>query len=290
MTVYQPAGCLGTTCTAALTPDEEYVLDASNRDARVLLREHASAFISRNHGPGEASYEAWIAQLHPENVRLDERLKTEGCEHQQIWQEALRLPTATSVSPPCGLVEISISTTFGLAVLSLDVALWLLDSVLSGIAEGAGGLRRRLIAHEKAHPTSPTQLLLLPTLLLSSLFEASFKLGSALLRTSGTLCISLLIGVGATVQGLVCVSPSAGRRFAARLHALSPRLRRRWRKLVQGHTSQVARIEATSTSTPAQPFLVPVVGTPMGEPVVATGTPVVQVAHGLPASDGDAKV
>ena len=62
-----------------------------------------------------------------------------------------------------------------------------------GVVSARGATKRRMRARSETS--------------LSSLVEASFKLGSALLRTSGTLGVSLLIGVGATVQGLLCVSP-----------------------------------------------------------------------------------
>eukprot|EP00322_Chrysochromulina_rotalis_P012166 CAMPEP_0115850814 /NCGR_PEP_ID=MMETSP0287-20121206/12159_1 /TAXON_ID=412157 /ORGANISM="Chrysochromulina rotalis, Strain UIO044" /LENGTH=253 /DNA_ID=CAMNT_0003304825 /DNA_START=76 /DNA_END=838 /DNA_ORIENTATION=- len=59
----------------------------ANEEARQLMREHVTSFISRN--GREASYEGWIAQLHPENVSIDQSLKMEGCEHQKIFLEAL---------------------------------------------------------------------------------------------------------------------------------------------------------------------------------------------------------
>ena len=78
-------------------PSEPEEVREANVAARRLMREHAIEFIARN--GAEASYEAWIAQLHPENVKIDERLKTEGCEHQRIFQDALGQPvTATRSS------------------------------------------------------------------------------------------------------------------------------------------------------------------------------------------------
>jgi len=81
-----------TAAAAALTVRDLTALaemESTNRETRAMLREHAAAFLSRRHGDEAPTYEAWIAQLHPENVKIDERLTAEGCEHQQIWQQAL---------------------------------------------------------------------------------------------------------------------------------------------------------------------------------------------------------
>jgi len=64
-------------------------VEVVNRETREMLRMHAANFLARHAGDEAVAYEAWIAQLHPENVKIDERLIAEGCEHQQIWQEAL---------------------------------------------------------------------------------------------------------------------------------------------------------------------------------------------------------
>jgi len=51
----------------------------------MLVREHLQDFLSRNPG---ATYEAWIASLHPENIQLDHRLRITGNPWLVVWAEA----------------------------------------------------------------------------------------------------------------------------------------------------------------------------------------------------------
>jgi hypothetical protein len=69
------------------------VMAASNEEARQLLVAHCQEYVKRN--GSESTYVSWIAMLHPENCKLDERLRKSGCEHQQIWSATISSRSAT---------------------------------------------------------------------------------------------------------------------------------------------------------------------------------------------------
>jgi len=296
MTPSKPATCLAA-ASSGLTAEEACALEMTNRDARQILRDHAASYMARSRG--DASYEGWIAHLHPENVRLDARLTTEGCEHQLVWQEAIctrdagaREPTSTC-GEHIGLVELSVGGAFALAVLSVDVALSLLDIVLTGAADWAGRLRRALISFLTARGSSTcaraSKGVLLPVVIVAAALEAGFKVGSLILRAVGSLTVCIVVGIGGALHGLLSLSPSAGRRASARLHALSPRLRRRFAKLAPtAHAFSKGRSYQPTTSLsepalqqqPAAAILQPVVGTPLAQqlhmPPLSVSVPLVK--------------
>ena len=57
------------------------------RDAQAagesLVREHLATYLKNN--GADASFEGWIAHLHPENVTLAGRLRLEGSAHAALW-------------------------------------------------------------------------------------------------------------------------------------------------------------------------------------------------------------
>lgn len=109
-------------------PDE---IQQINSQATELLRSHASAFVAQN--GHDATYLGWIAMLHPENVRVDERLMRDGCDHQKIFQEALQIfssshPTAADTSKDAELSkrlqaeEFAASAPFAMGSAAIRVA------------------------------------------------------------------------------------------------------------------------------------------------------------------------
>lgn len=262
-------GCMSSMPVAvASDADETVAVELANRNARALLRDHASAFVARN--GAEATFEGWIAQLHPENVQIDARLKSEGSEHLQIWHDAVR-SSPIHPSHRAGLVELSVGLALALAVTSIDVALWLLDVGLSSLGDSlANG--RCAVAERIRIVERPASAVLLPAVLVVASLEAASKLASAATRLCGTLAVASLSGAGGALLTLLTLSPRTGRHAAARLHAAAPRLRRRLRHLAERLKSQGAamctvlapssqvRSEKASTSRPfAKEPTVPIV-------------------------------
>ena len=97
---------------------------------------------------------------------------------------------------------------------------------------------------------SPMALVALPALLVAATAEAALKLGSAIVRTVGTLTITTVAAVGGGLIGLLALSPRSGRHAVTRLHALAPHLRRRLRHLVD--RIGAASSEAVSSSRHAR--------------------------------------
>jgi len=59
-----------------------------------VIRDHLHEFLARNPG---GSYEAWIADLHPENVELDPRLRNRGNPWLVVWGEASSFAKAKEI-------------------------------------------------------------------------------------------------------------------------------------------------------------------------------------------------
>jgi len=220
-------------CAGVLSDDDDLrALELSNRDARRILREHASHYITRNRA--EATYEGWIAQLHPENVRLDERLKTSGCEHQQIFFDAMRAPTKPTSDTFCrshaGLVEITVGTSLTVAVVAAEYALSLTEVALAAAGKSAGGARKTCIAVAvKRGSTGSAALSTLASLgaVVALSAELAFKLAALAIKLTETLTVPAIACVGGIVQGVLALSPADARRTAERLLAVRRAVRRR---------------------------------------------------------------
>ena len=93
---------------------------AANAAARAMLRGHLRDYVERN---GEdASYEAWIATVHPENVRLDDRLRLPQSEHRAMWEARPRVTTANRQAGSGGLVALLVGAVFAFAVFAAALA------------------------------------------------------------------------------------------------------------------------------------------------------------------------
>ena len=71
--------------SAADRAEAEAVRRASEEASLDVMRDHLREFL-RSNGP-DASFKAWIAMLHPENVRLDSRMDSVDSWHLQLWDE-----------------------------------------------------------------------------------------------------------------------------------------------------------------------------------------------------------
>eukprot|EP00419_Tripos_fusus_P065240 CAMPEP_0172920328 /NCGR_PEP_ID=MMETSP1075-20121228/203871_1 /TAXON_ID=2916 /ORGANISM="Ceratium fusus, Strain PA161109" /LENGTH=140 /DNA_ID=CAMNT_0013780329 /DNA_START=30 /DNA_END=449 /DNA_ORIENTATION=- len=80
----------------------------------VLVREHLQDFLARNPG---ATYEAWIASLHPENVQLDHRLRITGNPWLVVWAEAGANPRVREILCLQGFIAVLSVVWAGLCML-----------------------------------------------------------------------------------------------------------------------------------------------------------------------------
>ena len=93
---------------------------AANAAARAMLRDHLRDYVERN---GEdASYEAWIATVHPENVRLDDRLRLPQSEHRAMWDARPRTNANRHAGSGGGLVALLVGAVFAFAVFAAALA------------------------------------------------------------------------------------------------------------------------------------------------------------------------
>ena len=93
---------------------------AANAAARAMLRDHLRDYVERN--GDDASYEAWIATVHPENVRLDDRLRLPQSEHRAMWDARPRVTTASRQASGGGLVALLVGAVFAFAVFAAALA------------------------------------------------------------------------------------------------------------------------------------------------------------------------
>ncbi len=95
---------------------------AANAAARAMLRDHLRDYVERN--GDDASYEAWIATVHPENVRLDDRLRLPQSEHRAMWEARPRVTNANrqAGSGGGGLVALIVGAVFAFAVFAAALA------------------------------------------------------------------------------------------------------------------------------------------------------------------------
>jgi hypothetical protein len=69
---------------------------AAAAEGEALVRVHLDSFLQRN--GAEASFESWIAQLHPENVTVDSRLRLPDSRHAALWEQSVRSLAAAAES------------------------------------------------------------------------------------------------------------------------------------------------------------------------------------------------
>ena len=65
---------------------------AAAAEGEAVVYEHLERYLERN--GEEATFEGWIAQLHPENVRVDDRLLLPASRHATLWKEQRRRTAA----------------------------------------------------------------------------------------------------------------------------------------------------------------------------------------------------
>ena len=91
--------------SAADRTEAAAVRRASEEASLDIMKEHLQDFL-RSNGP-DVSFKAWIALLHPENVRLDSRMDSVDSWHLRLWNEVrdARLANAGGETQDAGGVE-----------------------------------------------------------------------------------------------------------------------------------------------------------------------------------------
>ena len=129
-------------------------VEATNAAARAMLRDHLRDYVERN--GDDASYEAWIATVHPENVRLDDRLRLPQSEHRAMWDARPRVTTASRQASGGGLVALIVGAVFAFAVYAAAIAFIAARAPLFFGARALSRLRGALRAYSCLLYTSPS--------------------------------------------------------------------------------------------------------------------------------------
>ena len=114
----------------------------SQEASKEIIRDHLSDYLSRN---PDGSFTSWIADLHPENVNVDDRLTKEDSEWLLLWraQKSMLPPMPCSSPPPThepiepqssGLIELIFGSSFTLFTITFVFGMELLMSLLLKLA------------------------------------------------------------------------------------------------------------------------------------------------------------
>ena len=94
---------------------------AANAAARAMLRDHLRDYVERN--GDDASYGAWIATVHPENVGSDDRLRLPQSSTSAMWDARPRVANANrQAGSGGGLVALLVGAVFAFAVFAAALA------------------------------------------------------------------------------------------------------------------------------------------------------------------------
>jgi hypothetical protein len=217
---------------SGLTKEEENEnrqVEVANQDARTLLAAHVASYIARN--KERATYEGWVALLHPENVQVDARLLQPGCEHRRIWEAALAAPPPAK-DHPCvrahhSFVELTIGSFFVIMVSS--AAMLLLLTRIPMQVTAAAMRQSRQESSARVHKGDMVSVLTVPVCAIAGTLELCFFACVIGLRLAEEVTLGALMGVGTLLHGMFALSPSAGRKALHRLLAVRRAVRRRMR-------------------------------------------------------------
>jgi hypothetical protein len=217
---------------SGLTREEEKEnrqVEIANKDARTLLAAHASAYIARNQE--HAAYEGWVALLHPENVRVDDRLLQPNCEHRRIWEAALAAPPPAKKSSCTrahhSFVELTIGSFFVVAVSASELLLVSAQIPFEATAAGMTQSRRETFARMRKGDL--VSVLTVPVCAVAAALELGFLAAVLGLRVAEEVLFCALLSVGTLLHGMFALSPYAGSKAARRLLAIRRAMHRRMR-------------------------------------------------------------
>jgi hypothetical protein len=213
---------------SGLTKEEELEdlqVEAADKDARTLLLSHATYYIARHQE--KASYEGWVALLHPENV--DARLLQPDCEHRRIWQAALAAPPPAK-ERSCtrahhSFVEFSIGSVIVVLISSVELLLFSVLIPLEGAA--AAMTQSRQESQARVQKGDQVSVLTAPVCAVAVVLELLLRAAVLLVALLEAIIFGALMGIGTFLHGLCALSCSAGSKAARRLFAIRRAVRRR---------------------------------------------------------------
>jgi hypothetical protein len=213
---------------SGLTKKEELEnrqVEAANKDARTLLLSHATYYIACHQE--KASYEGWVALLHPENV--DARLLQPDCEHRCIWQAALAAPPPAK-ERSCtrshhSFVERTIGSVMVVLISSVELLLFSVLVALKGAAAAMTQSRQESLA--RVQKGDQVSVLTAPVCAVAAVLELLLRAAVLLVALLEAIIFGALMGIGTFLHGLCALSCSAGSKAARRLFAIRRAVRRR---------------------------------------------------------------
>ena len=193
---------------------------AANAAARAMLRDHLREYVERN--GDDASYEAWIATVHPENVRLDDRLRLPQSEHRAMWEARPRVTTASRQAGGGGLVALIVGAVFAFAVYAAAIAFIAARAPLFFGARALSRLRGALRAYSIGDQESDVECL--SSRLLAGVaavlvlpLEAALYVADTAVAFGEEAALQLLSALGGLFIALFALSPKAGAAGRTRL-------------------------------------------------------------------------
>jgi len=176
---------------------------AANAAARRILSEHLQHYLQAN--GKQATFEGWIALLHPENVQVDPRLLSPESEYQQMWRAAtehgMRKSRSRVYHP--GLVEATGGVAFVGAMAGSAV-------VFTAVHGGLRGGVEALEAVRSVTPVPPVNAIL-------RLVQGSLEVADLCTLGAEEVALRTLAVAGGATCGLLALSGTAGRATHKRL-------------------------------------------------------------------------
>ena len=193
---------------------------AANAAARAMLRQHLHEYVGRN--GDDASYEAWIATVHPENVRLDDRLRLPQSEHRAMWEARPRVTTASRQAGSGGLVALLVGAVFAFAVYAAALAFIAARSPLFFGARALERLRGALSKYSISDQESDVECLSSRLLAgVAAVFllpiEVALFVADTAVAFGEEAALQLLSAFGGLFIALFALSPKAGAAGRTRL-------------------------------------------------------------------------
>ena len=199
-------------------------VEATNAAARAMLRDHLRDYVERN--GDDASYEAWIATVHPENVRLDDRLRLPQSEHRAMWDARPRVTTASRQASGGGLVALIVGAVFAFAVYAAAIAFIARARAFFGaraLSRLRGALRAYSIGDQESDVECLSSRLLAGVAAVFVLpLEAALYLADTAVAFGEEAALQLLSALGGLFIALFALSPRPARRAAPGSQSSAP--------------------------------------------------------------------
>lgn len=196
----------------------EHQQDAAKAHAAAvcILREHLQLYLERN--GRDATFVGWISHLHPENVRIDERLLAD-CEHRRIWLELTDDGQARPTrSKPAGKTSRRTQHRVGL-VDSTCGAVFMGATLGSRVALGATRGVLHVTSTGLSHSSKCMAGLPLPVSAILRVVGGSLAVAEVAVSGAEVVAVNAIAVAGGATCGLLALSAEKGRATHARLRA-----------------------------------------------------------------------